>query len=48
MFATKPELGRQMLVRALDAGVPCAWVTADAGYGSDSQTRQRLQERRQP
>src|ERR671938_1608224 len=25
-FATKPKLGRAMLDRALDAGVPCAWV----------------------
>jgi SRSO17 transposase len=27
-FATKPKLGIKMLERALDAGVPCAWVTA--------------------
>ncbi|KAG0176857.1 hypothetical protein DFQ28_004554, partial [Apophysomyces sp. BC1034] len=29
-FATKPQLARQMLERALDAGVPCGWVTGDA------------------
>lgn len=28
-FATKPKLGLTMLERALDAGVPCAWVAGD-------------------
>ena len=28
-FRTKPELAQVMLERALDAGVPAAWVTAD-------------------
>jgi len=28
-FATKPQLAQQMLVRALAAGVPMAWVSAD-------------------
>ena len=28
-FATKTDLARTMLARALDAGVPAAWVTAD-------------------
>src|SRR5215216_1521732 len=28
-FATKPELARMMLERALEAGVPAGWVTAD-------------------
>jgi SRSO17 transposase len=32
-FATKPELARQMLERALTAHVPAAWVTADEVYG---------------
>src|SRR5689334_4865368 len=31
-FATKPKLGAAMLERALDAGVPCAWV-AGGGPG---------------
>ena len=34
-FATKPELARAMLGRALDAGLPAAWVTADEAYGRD-------------
>jgi SRSO17 transposase len=31
-FATKPELTRRMLERALGAGVPAGWVTADEVY----------------
>jgi SRSO17 transposase len=38
-FATKPKLGIKMLERALDAGVPCAWVTGDCVYGGDSALR---------
>src|SRR5947208_12657752 len=33
-FATKPVLARQMIERALDAGIPCAWVLGDEVYGS--------------
>jgi SRSO17 transposase len=29
-FASKPQLGREMLERAFAAGVPCAWVTGDS------------------
>src|ERR671916_228201 len=32
---TKPQLGQAMLERALDAGVPAAWVTGDEVYGGD-------------
>ena len=32
-FATKPELAIAMLTRALDAGVPAAWLTGDEVYG---------------
>ena len=45
-FATKPKLGAAMLERALDAGVPCAWVAADSVYGADSALRQALVRRR--
>ena len=45
-FATKPELARLMLGRALDAGVPAAWVTADEAYGKDAKFRGFLEQRR--
>jgi SRSO17 transposase len=45
-FATKTELARQMLARALDAGVPAAWVTADEAYGKDGKFRSWLEARR--
>jgi SRSO17 transposase len=32
-FATKPQLGGQMIRRAIAAGVPFAWVTGDTVYG---------------
>src|SRR5215203_6114000 len=38
-FATKPELARRMLARALDAGVPAGWVCADEIYGQDKRLR---------
>src|SRR3954466_6976333 len=38
-FATKPELGRRMLTRALEAGVPVGWLTADEIYGQDKRLR---------
>jgi SRSO17 transposase len=38
-FATKPELARRMLGRALDAGVPAGWVCADEVYGQDKRLR---------
>lgn len=48
VFATKPALAREMIGAALDAGTPCAWVLADALYGSDSTLRRMLEERQQP
>lgn len=45
-FATKPILARQMLARALDAGVPAQWVTGDSVYGNDGKLRRWLEERR--
>ena len=47
-FRTKPELAREMLDRALSAGVPAAWVTGDEVYGSDGALRGWLERRRQP
>jgi SRSO17 transposase len=44
-FATKPALAAAMLARALDAGVPAAWVTADEVYGADPQLRADLEAR---
>src|SRR5262249_13865678 len=38
-FATKITLGRQMLARALAAGVPAAWATTDEFYGGDRKLR---------
>lgn len=32
-FATKPQLARGMIARAIRAGVPFAWVAADSVYG---------------
>jgi len=47
-FATKPALAREMIGAALDAKVSCAWVLADAVYGSDGTLRRMLEERHQP
>jgi SRSO17 transposase len=45
-FATKPQLARQMITRALAAGVPCGWITGDSVYGSDWRMRSWLEEQR--
>ena len=44
-FATKPALAQAMLERALDAGVPAAWVTADSIYGDVKYLRVWLEAR---
>lgn len=46
-FATKIDMARTMIARALDADMPCAWVLADALYGSDSKLRRMLEKREQ-
>lgn len=46
-FQTKPQLARALLARALDAGVPPPWVTADAVYGANSHLRRMLEGRGQ-
>ena len=45
-FATKPELARRMIERALQAGAPCSWVAGDEVYGNNSKLRQWMKERR--
>jgi len=47
-FSTKPALARDLIASALDAGIPCAYVLADALYGSDKSLRVMLERRRQP
>jgi SRSO17 transposase len=44
-FATKPELARRMIGRALDSGAVAAWVAADEVYGRDSKLRRFLEGR---
>jgi SRSO17 transposase len=43
-FATKLLVARRMIERAVAAGVPARWVTADAVYGSDYGFRSALEE----
>jgi SRSO17 transposase len=38
-FATKQTLARRMIERAVEAGVPFGWVTADEVYGNDTMFR---------
>src|SRR5215217_2045528 len=47
-FQTKPELARVMLERALEAGVPAGWVTADEVYGNSPGLRGWLETRQLP
>jgi SRSO17 transposase len=44
-FATKPALATRMLSRALDAGVPAAWVAGDEVYGANPGLRAELEAR---
>jgi SRSO17 transposase len=43
-FATKPQLARKMIERAVRAGLPFSWFTADEAYGDDGKLRDWLQE----
>jgi SRSO17 transposase len=43
-FHTKPQLAQAMLARALEAGVPAGWVTADEVYGGDARLRSWLEQ----
>src|SRR5437763_557417 len=42
-FATKPQIACDLIAAVLDAETPCAWVLADALYGSDSRLRRMLE-----
>ncbi|MBT3152324.1 IS701 family transposase [Streptomyces sp. CHD11] len=43
-FATKGELARHMVLRALASSLPIAWVTADSAYGQDTRFRRLLEQ----
>lgn len=43
-FATKPQLARAMIERALAAKMPFAWITGDETYGNDWRLRVWLEE----
>lgn len=43
-FATKPELARQMIERAVQAGVAFRWFTADEVYGNNRRLRVWLEQ----
>jgi SRSO17 transposase len=43
-FATKPQLARKMIERAIRAGLPFGWFTADEAYGDDGKLRAWLEE----
>jgi len=43
-FATKPEQFRAMLARALEAGVPFAWASADEAFGQNAELRGWMEE----
>ncbi len=45
-FATKPELARRMIERALGAGTPFRWIAGDEVYGNNSTLRAWLEDRR--
>ena len=47
-FATKSQIARGMLERALDSGVLCGWVTGSEVYGGDRHLRWWLESREQP
>jgi SRSO17 transposase len=46
-FATKPQLAKQMLQRASEAGLKLAYVTGDCVYGDDPELRGWLEEQHQ-
>ena len=47
-FATKPQLLQAMIQRAVAAGVPFGWVTADEAYGDNGPLRAWLEREKIP
>jgi SRSO17 transposase len=47
-FATKPQVAKELILRALERGLPVSWVTGDEVYGADYRLRVALEEREQP
>ena len=47
-FTTNSQMACALIAATLDAGAPCAWVLADALYGSDARLRRMLETREQP
>jgi SRSO17 transposase len=47
-FATKPQLARRLIARAIAAGVPFAWVRGEEVYGSDRRLRLFLEAHERP
>ncbi|MFJ4866861.1 IS701 family transposase [Streptomyces sp. NPDC088748] len=43
-FATKGELAKRLVLRALASELPIAWVTADAAYGQEGRFRRLLEQ----
>ena len=43
-FATKPTLATELITRAVQAGVPAAWVAGDEVYGADPKLRAAVRE----
>jgi hypothetical protein len=43
-FATKGQLARHMVLRALASPLPVAWVTADSAYGQESRFRRMIEQ----
>jgi SRSO17 transposase len=45
-FATKPQLAKKMIERAIAAGLPFAWFAADEAYGDNGSLRDWLEEQK--
>jgi len=43
-FATKPQLAKKMIERAITAGLPSGWFTADEAYGDNGKLRDWLED----